>query len=366
MNIFDKIQKPTLLLDEARARQNIRRMAEKARQQGIRFRPHFKTHQSAQVGEWFREEGVTCITVSSLEMAEYFAAHGWKDITIAFPVNLRQLNGLRDLARNINLGILVEDCQTVETLRESVKHPMRAWIKVDSGLGRTGILWQDNTRLAELAQVVSNAPHLELKGLLTHAGHTYSAGNPEGVRRVYAESVVRINEARAALEKAGFLGLECSVGDTPGCSLSESFGEVDEIRPGNFVFYDAQMLNLGACGAENIAAVLACPIVASHPERNEAVIYGGAIHLSKDDLYLNGQRAFGLVGLPEGKGWSAPIPGAFVRSISQEHGVLRLPPEVISKFPVGGLALVYPAHICLAVTLMRGYRTMSGETITIL
>jgi len=50
MDSFDDIVKPTLVLDEACARRNIARMAEKARRQGIRFRPHFKTHQSAGIG----------------------------------------------------------------------------------------------------------------------------------------------------------------------------------------------------------------------------------------------------------------------------------------------------------------------------
>ena len=51
-----QIEKPTVLLDEARARRNLAVMAAKARRQGVRFRPHFKTHQSAAMGEWFRQE----------------------------------------------------------------------------------------------------------------------------------------------------------------------------------------------------------------------------------------------------------------------------------------------------------------------
>ena len=65
------IEKPTLLIDPIRVQNNIRRMAEKARRQNVRFRPHFKTHQSALVGEWFRDQGVSAITVSSVDMALY-------------------------------------------------------------------------------------------------------------------------------------------------------------------------------------------------------------------------------------------------------------------------------------------------------
>ena len=75
-----------------------------------------KRHQSAEVGEWFREKGVSRITVSSVEMAEYFAQHGWQDITIAFSVNIRQMNRIRQLAQTIRLGVLVENAEAVESL----------------------------------------------------------------------------------------------------------------------------------------------------------------------------------------------------------------------------------------------------------
>jgi len=58
-------------------------MAARARQFGLHFRPHFKTHQAAALGDLFRAEDVTSITVSSLHMARYFARNGWRDITIA-------------------------------------------------------------------------------------------------------------------------------------------------------------------------------------------------------------------------------------------------------------------------------------------
>ena len=90
---WNAITRPTLLLDVVRARRNIARMADKARRNGVRFRPHFKTHQSAAIGAWFRAEGVACITVSSVTMARYFADQGWQDITIVFPVNVREAPG---------------------------------------------------------------------------------------------------------------------------------------------------------------------------------------------------------------------------------------------------------------------------------
>ena len=85
-----KIIEPTLLLDGEVCRNNIRRMAAKAEHSRVRFRPHFKTHQSLAISEWFREYGVEAITVSSVRMAEYFSAR-WRDITIAIPFNIHEV-----------------------------------------------------------------------------------------------------------------------------------------------------------------------------------------------------------------------------------------------------------------------------------
>lgn len=51
------IIKPTLLIDEKKCFKNIREIAEKARRHSLIFRPHFKTHQLHEIGNWFREEG---------------------------------------------------------------------------------------------------------------------------------------------------------------------------------------------------------------------------------------------------------------------------------------------------------------------
>ena len=100
-----KITEPTLILDKKRCLANIEKMANKAKRNNINFRPHFKTHQSAEIGSWFRNFDVTSITVSSVRMAKYFAANGWNDITIAFPVNILEIGQINELALKISLNI---------------------------------------------------------------------------------------------------------------------------------------------------------------------------------------------------------------------------------------------------------------------
>jgi D-serine deaminase-like pyridoxal phosphate-dependent protein len=368
---FSSIEKPTLLLNEAAARANIHRMAEKARGLGVRFRPHFKTHQSAEIGEWFRGEGVSAITVSSVDMARYFAGHGWQDITIAFPANLRQARAITGLAGQVRLGLLVESVEALQRLAGAMREqslssqpaPVGLWLKIDVGAHRTGLPWDDPAPAFQVAQAVFSEKIFHLRGLLTHAGHTYHERGAGEVCRVYHESVTRIDGLRCALQEQGLGTLEVSVGDTPASSLCAELGPVDEIRPGNFVFNDAMQIQIGSCGWQDVAVALACPVVAKHPERGEVVVYGGAVHLSKDFLVEDDRRVYGYVCLPEDAAWGPPLPGAYVSSVSQEHGVLRLAPGDLQRLQIGDLVCILPAHSCLTVTLMKRYLTLEGKEI---
>ncbi|MHB8191976.1 MAG: alanine racemase [Bellilinea sp.] len=363
--LLSELEKPTLLVNPRIVRENIAFMADKARQQNVRFRPHFKTHQSAAVGEWFNEAGVKAITVSSVDMADYFARHGWKDILIAFPVNVRQLRTINSLASQVRLGLLVESVESVHQLASGLQFPVDLWIKVDSGSGRTGLVWNRLPEIKLLAETITTGSNFTLRGLLTHAGYTYSSTSREDICQRYQTSVSRMIKLQSELAAAGLGPIEISVGDTPGCTVCSDLGRVDEIRPGNFVFYDGQMLHLGVCTPRQIAAVLACPVVALHPERGEVVVYGGAVHLSKDTIIQDGIAHFGLVVfLSENGEWSEPVPQAYAARLSQEHGILHLPPEGIQRLKVGDWLGVLPAHICLTVACMGRYRLLDGTEIT--
>ncbi len=367
MFFVDQIDQPTLLIDEAVTRSNIARMAQRAKDRGVTFRPHFKTHQSAQIGEWFHDQGVEKIAVSSVEMAEYFAAHGWADILIAFSMNPRQIQRINALARSVHLGILIENMEVLPPLFLFGVEPLDVWIKVDAGNRRTGLDWQDKKAIHEICEVVKRNPRLKLTGLLTHSGHSYHAGSKKAVNRVFREGVKRLNHLRDELEKAGFIGLKVSVGDTPGCSLCENWSGIDEVRPGNFVLYDAQQASAGSCGIKDISVALACPVVAKHPERREVVVYGGAIHLSKDYLEVDGKVSYGLPTLPvlpRGEGWGEPMQHARVDRLSQEHGIVWIPGPEFERIAVGDLVFILPAHSCLTVQAMGEFRTLKGEKIS--
>lgn len=350
------IKRPTLLINRAICERNIETMVQKAQQSGVCLRPHFKTHQSAEVGEWFRAKGITLITVSSVSMAQYFADHGWDDITIAFPVNLRELNEINTLSGKVRLGLLVESAVAARSLVENMENPADIWLEVSTGYHRTGVMWDAPQEAAEIAAIIKQNPDFNLRGLLTHAGHTYGVRDHETIRRIYRETLVRLADLRNHLVAQGLAELELSIGDTPACSVVDDFNGIDEIRPGNFVYYDVMQTHIGSCSIDDIGVAVACPVVSKrvYDLQPQITVYGGAVHLSKDSsIDEQGRTVFGLVGLLNDKGWEVITDGTYVKSLSQEHGVIHASQAVYDRVEIGDVLAILPAHSCLTVDILR-------------
>jgi D-serine deaminase-like pyridoxal phosphate-dependent protein len=361
-----KLIKPTLLLDQGKCRKNIRQMMLKADRGNALFRPHFKTHQSAVVGEWFREAGVRAIAVSSVTMAGYFARHGWNDITIAFPVNIAEIDEINELARDIKLNLLVENIEAVEFLISNLKWKTGIFIKINTGYNRTGIHVSEHQNILHLARKIQGPSMMQFKGLLDHNGHTYQAVSRNEIKTIHQNSLEGVLQLRAFLAENKIEG-EISMGDTPAMSIVENFDGIDEVRPGNFVFYDVMQALLGSCGYDKIAVALACPVVAKHAERMEIVVYGGAVHLSKDFILgEDGKPVYGKIVRLNKNGWSVPLENVFVKSLSQEHGIIKADAAFFEQVRVGDFIGILPIHSCLTVNLMREFYTLDGERIATL
>lgn len=352
---------PTLLLDEEKCRENIAQMAEKARNKGLIFRPHFKTHQSLEIGRWFKEEGVQQITVSSLRMAEYFSSE-WKDITVAFPVNLSETDTIKRLAANLQLNILVESAEAIHYLGQKLTSSLGFFIKTDTGYHRTGIDSKNLSAFETLLEAAKPFPQLQFKGFLTHNGHSYKCRNGKGIEQIHQHSLGELNRLKKIF-RSRYLEIINSLGDTPTCSVCENFEGIDEIRPGNFVFYDLTQVAIGSCKSEQIAVALACPIVALHPEREEMVLYGGGVHFSKDRLETEQGVIYGQLAEKSNHGWGKPIEGVYLKSLSQEHGIVHVPQYLSKNFKIDDWMNVLPVHSCMTADLMKNYLTLEKRKI---
>ncbi|PKP30832.1 MAG: alanine racemase [Bacteroidetes bacterium HGW-Bacteroidetes-17] len=352
--------KPSFIVDENKCRRNIATMIAKAKKHHLIFRPHFKTHHSNEIGRWFREMGTNKITVSSLDMARYFASDGWDDITVAFPVNWLEIDKINELSSKINLNLLIESIGTVNFLKQNLKNNVGVFIKIDTGYHRTGVSVDNTTIISALINEIKNASHLKLKGFLAHNGHTYKTNSIKEIEEIHLGSLRKLSKLKAQYQDQE-TPLIVSIGDTPGASTMDNFEGADELRPGNFVFYDLVQQQLGSCGFKDISVSMACPVVAKHPDRNTIIIYGGGVHLSKESLKMpNGEQLFGKVVRLKEKGWTDPIPDCYLSSISQEHGVITASDSLFNSLNMGELIGILPVHSCMTADLQNAYFNFEG------
>lgn len=349
------ITKPTAIINPTICKSNISRMANKANSNNKTFRPHFKTHQSGAIGNWFKDVGVKSITVSSVIMAEYFSLYGWKNITIAFPTNILEIDKINTLAKKITLNLLIESMEVLHLLQKKIHNKVNFFIKIDAGYHRTGVDISDIKKISVLIDESKKSIKTNFIGFLIHNGHSYHANNKSDILNLYSNTRPHLKTLFQWKEKYHPKTI-LSFGDTPTLSVADDFNYIDEFRPGNFIFYDVMQLSIGSCSIEDIAVSVACPIVAKHKNRNEIITYGGGVHLSKESIKYQGQQSYGIPVIYNENGWTS-IHGN-VKSLSQEHGVITVDDDIFNKMNIGDVIGVLPIHSCLLPSLLGSYTDM--------
>ncbi len=349
----DGIRTPALLVERSILERNIDAMAARARRLGVRLRPHFKTHKCVEVARRQAEGGATGFTVATVPEAEALLEAGFRDLTWAVPLDPGKVGDALGLAARATVRLLLDDETTLEHLeREATRRGLRphVWLKVDCGYHRAGV---DPSRpeSAHLAGRLAASGAVTFDGLLTHAGHSYQARDP-GVRRGIAAQERDVMRAFAErLRGAGVSVPALSVGSTPTMTAVDHLEGIDEIRPGNYVYFDATQAALGSCTLDDVAISVLATVISHPPGGGRAVVDAGALALSRDPGPAppadGGAAGYGAV-CPH-PGAPAPDAGLQLVSLSQEHGVIQARPghTLEGRLPVGSRVRILPNHSCL-------------------
>ncbi|MDR6174208.1 D-serine deaminase-like pyridoxal phosphate-dependent protein [Nocardioides zeae] len=343
------VDTPRLVVDEARTRTNIDRVATATRAAGKDLLPHAKTHRSRMVAQWQRDAGARGLLVASLGEAEALAPAERTLVVLAYPVvGSVKAAHLDELARTHQVRVTVDSAAVVEELRAhlSADVEVEVLIEIETGLERVGVLPQE---VAPLARLVQSVPTLRLVGVLTHEGHVGRRGRDRAERRRLVEQAAGVmGQAAAALRGSGVPEPVVSMGSTASWRDLLDMEEVTEVRPGLYVYGDMNAVRAGAMELGQVAASVLCTVVAVHVGRREFVLDGGSKTLGAEIAVVGERATFGYV----------PALDAYLVRMSEEHGIVaageRLP-------RVGDRVAVVPNHICPVVNLHDSFTLLGRD-----
>lgn len=321
---------PYLVVDTERLDRNIARVAAHVRAAGVALRPHVKTHKSPEIARRQLAAGAVGVTVATVGEAEVFVDAGVTDVLVAYPLWLTDdaAARVRRLTDRATVTIGVDSSTGAARAAELLAGTdVRLLVEVDSGHHRTGV---PPDEAGPVARAVRGA--LPVVGAFTFPGHSYAPGAGPAVA---AQESAALAAAAESLREHGATPAVLSAGSTP--SLADTDTDVaTELRPGVYVFGDAQQWELGSCSPDDVALTCWATVV-SHA--------GDRLVLDAGSKVLGADRA----PYSTGHGRLLDHPSARVVLLSEHHAVVELDAPLP---PLGATVRVVPNHVCNAVNLV--------------
>ncbi|MEZ4702784.1 MAG: alanine racemase [Rhodothermales bacterium] len=379
---LEDLPSPAILIEDRRLDANLRRMQARARTQQVALRPHTKTHKSIRLARRQRDLGARGITVAKVGEAEVFAEAGFDDIRLAYtPVSDRDFARLLVLMERARISFCVdtdEGAQAASAFFARHGREAEVLIEVDCGYGRCGVPW-DHPRAVQFAQHVNSLPGLQLRGILTHAGHAYHGPKitetaEDALRRVSAEERDRMLDFAGRLhllglirpnaEDAGPDRFEISIGSTPTMRFFENRVDqgftVTEIRPGNYVFNDAIQVALGVANLPECALTVQATVISRHRDKTGAdrlFLDAGKKVFTSDTGYNTQGHGILLYNART----MQRLPHAQLVGLSEEHGWVRVPGG--ATLDIGALVRIVPNHACVVMNNFDTVYLVEGDEV---
>jgi D-serine deaminase-like pyridoxal phosphate-dependent protein len=342
---------PALVIDLDIMERNLRRMAEYTEEHGLRLRPHTKTHKIPALARKQLDLGAAGLTIAKVGEAEVMLGANPPDLLLAYPIiGRRKLDRLTEVARKAAVTVSLDSLFVARQLSDAARQvqvEIGVLAEVDVGLGRVGVQPSD---VVALAQSIERLPWLRFVGIAFYPGHIKSL-DEEGLKAVKALGKLLGGVVRD-LKQAGLAPQIVSGGSTPTMFHSHEIAELNEIRPGTYIFNDRNTVMSGACELEECAASIVTTIV-STAKKGQMIIDGGSKTFSSDRPPAASEVSFGHV---------VDAPEAVFTKMNEEHGFVDIR-RVKREFSVGDRVRIVPNHICVAMNLHECVYGIRGDVV---
>jgi D-serine deaminase-like pyridoxal phosphate-dependent protein len=360
------LETPCLVLDTDRMDRNIARLRDRLVPLGVTLRPHLKTGKSVEVARRVMASPQGPATVSTLKEAEFFAEAGVRDIIYAVGIAPSKLAKVMALRRQgVDLAVVldtVEQAQAVAAASREAGDAIPALIEIDCDGHRSGVLPGDRDRLVAIGKALAEGG--ALRGVLTHAGGSYTARGEAALRECAEEERRAVVDAATILRDAGLACPVVSVGSTPTAHHATDLTGVTEVRAGVFVFFDLVMAGIGICRVEDIALSVLATVIGHQRKKGWILIDAGWMAMSQDRGTAKQEinQGYGIVCDSSGQ----PYDDLILADANQEHGIIMVRPGSDAALPdlrIGDRVRVLPNHACVVSNLHDQLWGVRGEQV---
>ncbi|WEK44069.1 MAG: DSD1 family PLP-dependent enzyme [Candidatus Sphingomonas colombiensis] len=235
---------PVLVIDRDALDRNIARMADFAAANGLKLRPHAKTHKSADVARRQIAAGALGQCCAKLGEAEALADAGIAGLLITSPVvsapGIERLVALNE--RATGLMCVADNPHVARAIAAAVTarggRPLTLLIDIDPGIHRTGVASPETA--VELYRAIAAEPALVYGGVQYYCGsqqHIESFAEREAAIRDRADY---LRSVLAALEAAGGKPPIVSGGGTGTHRIDATLNLFTELQVGSYIYMDDQ------------------------------------------------------------------------------------------------------------------------------
>lgn len=346
---------PVLVVDLDALDRNIAIMSQFAAANGLKLRPHAKTHKSVDIARRQLAAGALGLCCAKVGEAEALADGGITGLHITSPVvpapavdRLAQLN-----LRSAGLMTVVDNLDNARAIARAVERvgdtPLSVIIDVDPGIHRTGVASPEAA--VELFEMIRSLPALVYRGVQFYCGshqHIHAFAEREAAMRERADY---LRTVIAALTEAGGAPEIVTGGGTGTHRIDAGLGIFTELQVGSYIFMDDEYRACDLTGEEG------API----PFETSLVIDTSVISANTPGLFT-------LDAGIKSMATDAPLPsvetgadeGARFLLMGDEHGALLTLPGSLA---LGDRVSLRTPHCDPTVNLYDNYHVVRGQTL---
>lgn len=353
-NSRPQLMTPALIVDLDAVEQNIATMAKWTAGEGLRLRPHAKSHKSPDVAKLQIAAGAVGLCCASIREAEVLATAGIPGLLITTPLGPNKAGRLARLrASGADVTAAADSIELFEiyaAAAEAAGTVLPIIVDLDVGLGRTGT--SEATVAVEIARRASAHASTEYSGAQGYMGHLQHINDVEDRRQQLISPTGDLDALVGALREANLAPGVVTGGGTGTHRLDAERAVLGEIQAGSYVFMDVDYNVVDQTTADG-------PLY-----QTSLFVQASAVNVNHPGYAVTdaGLKSFATDGPPPVIARGAPA-GSTYGYKGDEHGAVYFADGVSNALELGAKIECVTPHCDPNVNLYDHYHVVRGETL---